>query len=260
MLIDTHCHLNFEAFKDDLNLVVERMEKNGVNSAVCVGSNVFDSEIGLNLAKKYPGKIFCSVGIHPHKTDQQNTDSFDRQMEILKVLVQDAVVKAVGECGLDYTKAPPGEADREKDEQLLFFLKQIDLALNNNLPLIVHARKTFDDTYKILSRYQNITGVFHCYSGGKRDVGRVLELGFYFGVDGNLTYDDGLKNIYAGIPLEKIILETDSPFLAPIPFRKGRNEPGNVKIIAQTLADLKNIPFEEVCRITTQNAKSLFKI
>jgi len=150
-------------------------------------------------------------------------------------------------------------------EQVFLFEKQIELALNLNLPVLVHSRKAFDEVFSILKRFfnfskSNLTGVFHCYSGSKTDIKKVEEIGFYFGLDGNLTYNVGLQNVVKLIPLEKTLIETDCPFLAPEPFRGLRNEPKNVKIVAEFIGELKQISFSKVAQTTTQNAKNLFKI
>jgi TatD DNase family protein len=166
---------------------------------------------------------------------------------------------------LDFSPAPPTEKDRRKKEQIFLFKKQIEIACQLNLPLIIHSRQARQEVVEMLvydTRVLNspLRGVFHCYSGGKNDIKKVEEIGFYFGVDGNLTYDLGLQNVGKLIPLEKILLETDCPFLSPQPYRGLRNEPKNVKLIAEFLAKLKEVSFEKIAQITTQNTKVLFKI
>ena len=260
MLVDTHCHLNFSAFQKDLGQVVDRAVENGVAKIICVSSNFADAKKAIQIAKAHPGVVYAAVGIHPQQTDPKNPDSPTTQIKKLTEIAKQKQVIAIGECGLDYSPAPPNEKDRPKKEQLFLFKKQIKLAQKLNLPLIIHTRKAFADTIEVLKQYQNISGVFHCYSAGKKDIAKVNKLNFYFGVDGNLTYDEGLQNVFKEIPLEKILLETDAPFLSPDPFRGQRNEPKNVKIIAKCLAQLKNVSFEKICRITIQNAQKLFQI
>lgn len=263
MLIDTHAHLNFPDYEKDLNEVINRSVRNGVTKIICASSNVADSQKAIEIARKYPGVVYAAVGIHPQKTDPQNHDSLEEQIKKLTELAKEKEVVAIGECGLDYSVAPPGEKDRSHEEQFFLFQKQIELASKLNLPLIVHSRKAFDDVISIInheSLIMNLRGVFHCYSGGKSDIKKVEELGFCFGIDGNITYDAGLQNVVKEIPLDEIILETDSPFLSPQPWRGLRNEPRNVKIIAEFLAKLKGGNFKNVAGITTQNAKGLFNI
>lgn len=259
-LIDTHAHLNFRDYQDDLDQVVKRAVKEGVKKIICVSSNLEESEKGIEIAEKYPNVIFPSVGIHPQQTDPGNKLSPEEQIKKLTQLAENKDVIAIGECGLDYSPAPPGEKDRTKEEQVFLFKKQIELAIKLKLPILIHSREAFSDTLQIIKEYKGLKGVFHCYSAGKKGIAQTEEIGFYFGVDGNLTYDEGLQNVFSQIPLEKILLETDCPFLSPEPYRGLRNEPKNVKIIAQCLARVKGVSFTEIAEKTTKNAKNLFKI
>jgi len=272
-LIDTHAHLNFPDYKNDLDKVIDRSVKNGVTKIICVSSNIADSVKAIEIAKKYPSTIYAAVGIHPHQTDFQEKLSLKEQIEQLKKLAKNSEVIAIGECGIDFSPAPPKEKDRSEKEQIFLFEKQIELALDLNLPILVHSRKAFDEVLFILKRYLNsskgkLAGVFHCYSGGKSDIKKVEEIGFYFGLDGNLTYDSGLQNVTKLIPLEKILLETDCPFLSPEPYRGlrneaysasfWRNEPKNVKIIAEFLAKLKGLTLNQLAKIVTKNTHATF--
>lgn len=258
MLIDTHAHLNFPDYQEDLDLVIKNALTAKVNKIICVSSNVADSQKAVEIARKYPGVVYAAVGIHPQQTDPENPEPLDKQVEKLTELAKSKEVVAVGECGLDYSPAPPNEKDRSVNDQATLFKSQIGLAKNLGLPLIIHTRKAFDNTVSILSEYQNLRGVFHCYYNGKNGINKVEELGFLFGIDGNLTYDTGLQNVASFIPLEKIILETDSPFLAPEPLRGSRNEPENVRITASKLAEIKNVDVDKIEEITTKNAQKLF--
>lgn len=260
MLIDTHAHLNFKDYERDLNKVIKRAVAAGVGKIICVSSNIADSERAIEIAKKFPGIVFAAVGIHPQQTDPGNTTTLNNQIVRLENLAKQKEVIAIGECGLDYSPAPPGEKDRTKKEQFFLFEKQIKLTQNLSLPLLIHSREAFTDTLEILSKYQNSTGVFHCYSGGKKGIEKVCQLGFSLGIAGNLTYDEGLQNVSRQIPLEKIVLETDCPFLSPKPIRGKRNEPANTKITARLLAKIKDLSFEKISRVTIQNAKRIFKI
>lgn len=262
MLIDTHAHLNFKSFQKNLDQVIKRSLKAGVTKIICASSNVTDSQKAIELAKKYPGVIFAAVGIHPQQTDPENQDSLEEQIKQLKKLAQAKEVVAIGECGLDYSPAPPGEKERPKKEQARFFGRQLEIALKFNLPVMVHSRKALHQTIEILKQHMipDLKGVIHCYSGGKKGINKVNEIGFYFGVDGNLTYDEGLQQTFTQIPLEKILLETDCPYLAPEPFRGQTSEPAHVKIIADFLAKLKGESLEKVTATTTRNVKKLFKI
>lgn len=262
MLVDTHAHLNFKDYQDDLDEVIKHSIKNGVNKIFCVSSNLAESEKAIEIAQKYKGIVHPAVGIHPQQTDPETELSLEEQIEKLSELVKNKKVVAIGECGFDYSPAPPGEKDRTKKEQIFLFKKQVELALKAKLPINVHSREASSNTLEMLKKYSDkgLKGVWHCYSAGKKRVGKIDQLGFYFGVDGNLTYDPGLQNVLQQIPLEKILLETDCPFLAPEPHRGTRSEPAHVKIIAECLAKLKGTSLKEVAKITTQNAKNLFKI
>lgn len=272
MLIDTHAHLNFPAFaeatagKPDLDEVIKRSVKNGVTKIICVSSNLKDSQKAIELSEKYPQIIYPAIGIHPHQTDPKNKDSVDKQIKQLKKLAENERVIAIGECGLDFSQADSeSENNRSAKDQEFLFRQQIEMALTLDLPVLVHSRQAFPQVMALLKEYfQNsngrLKGVFHCYSAGKKEIKQVESIGFFFGLDGNLTYDLGLQNVVKEIPLEKIVLETDCPFLTPEPYRGLRNEPGNVKINAEFLAKLKGVSFKKVARQTTQNAQNLINL
>jgi TatD DNase family protein len=260
MLIDTHAHLNFPEYEKEEEKIISRAIKAGVKKIICVSSNIGDSQKAITIARKYLGVVFAAVGIHPQQTAPENQDSPEKQLEKLETLASQKEVVAIGECGLDFSLAPPGEKERPRDVQQTLFKGQIKIAQKLNLPILVHSRESFLQTIEILEKFKNLRGIFHCYSGGKKGIKKVQDLGFLFGVAGNLTYDEGLKNVFRQIPLEKIVLETDCPFLAPLPFRGQRNEPSYLKYTAKTLAEIKNISYEKVAKITTKTAQSLFKI
>ncbi|MBN1263750.1 MAG: TatD family hydrolase [Candidatus Pacebacteria bacterium] len=264
MLIDTHAHLNFPQYVTDTDRVIKRSIRNGVGKIVCVGSNLADSRKAIDLAQEYPETIYAAAGIHPHDT-ASNSDllSSNRQIKQLKLLAQNKHIIAIGECGLDYSSPPPGEKERSVSEQRKLFQSQIEIAQELNLPLLVHTRKAFAETMDTLEKAcqkKKITGVIHFYSAGKKGIKRVLNLGFFFGLDGNLTYEQGLQIVASQIPLEKIILETDCPWLTPEPFRGQRNEPKNIKFIAEALAKIKKVSFEKIAFQTTQNAGRLLRL
>ena len=270
MLVDTHAHLNFKDFKKDLDQVIKRSVENGVAKIICVGNSLADSKKAIEIAKKYPKKVFAAIGIHPQDTAPDNLESdtleyrkeLEKQIKQLGKLAQEKEVIAIGECGLDYSPAPPGEKDRTKKDQAFLFKRQLEIALKFKLPVIIHTRKAFHETTNILEQYAipKLEGVFHCYSAGKKGIKKVNQLGFFYGVDGNLTYEEGLQIVFQQIPLEKILLETDCPFLAPEPFHGQRSEPAYIKIIAEFLAKLKKIQPDKIAQATTQNAEKLFQI
>ncbi len=252
MLIDTHCHLNFQGFENDFDEVIKRALEAGVTKIINVGADLASSQKAVEIAQKYDG-CYASIGIHPHHADKLE-NGWEEQ---LKDLAQQPKVVAMGEIGLDYySYQSNGIVDPQIQKKV--FLQQIDLAHQLKLPIIFHSRKSADDMFAIIK--PPVTGVFHCYAAGKSGILKVVNLGLYFGIDGNLTYDQGLQNVVSGIPLEKIILETDAPWLAPVPFRSQRNEPKNVKIISEYLAGLKKVSPEEVETRTTKNALKLFNL
>jgi TatD DNase family protein len=233
-MIDTHAHIT-RRFCDPAvaGQAVEGAKEAGVKAIVLAASNLEESGENIKLAERYPGFLFPAVGIHPQQTDPENKLSIEEQIGILDKLIKDNKVAAIGECGLDYSPAPPEERERSREDQENLFRGQIKLAKEYGLPLMIHARKAVDEVIEILKNYPGLKGVFHCYTGGKKRIGQILELGdsWYFGFDGNLTYEIGLMEVVKNIPIEKVLLETDSPFLAPIPHRGETNRPEYVKYI-----------------------------
>jgi len=257
MLIDTHAHLHFVDFDKDRNKVIKDARLAGVEKIILPGSNLQSSQKALQLAQE-DENLFAATGIHPHHVDKLKP-ALKRQ---LKKLIREGQSIAIGETGLDFYQLEIEILKTIKEKQINLFRLQIELSLEFNLPLIIHSREAFEETLQVLKEYQDqgIRGVFHCYAGGKKQVQPVLALGFYFGIDGNLTYDKGLKNVVEKIPLEKILLETDSPELAPIPFRGLRNEPKNVKLVVESLAESKGLSFDQVAQTTAANAEKLFRL
>lgn len=236
-MIDTHAHL--ERLCD--------IDK-GIGAVILAGASLATSKINLILSDKSPKNLLVAVGIHPAEIDDSPTE--------LEKLVEENYKKitAIGECGLEFF----GDFSREKQE--ILFRKQIELAQKYKKPLIIHARKAVDETVEILKEYKELSGVFHCYAGGIKRIKKVLDLGFYFGIDGNLTYEVGLVDVVKNIPKDRLILETDSPYLTPEPFRGQENNPNYVKYIYAKVAEIWGMSFEETEKIIDENAKRLFNI
>lgn len=232
-MIDTHAHL-------DQILCDTRGE---VNKIILASSDFESAKSNIKLAKNYDF-LWPAVGIHPQSPSQE--------IDKLERLISQKVV-AIGECGLDYS-----QDNYDKKNQLIIFKKQIDLAQKYKIPLIIHARKAVDEVIDILKDYKNISGVFHCYAGGIKRIKKVVELGFYFGIDGNLTYEDGLIGVVKNIPKDRLILETDCPYLTPIPFRGQENKPSYIKYIYQKVAEIWETSFSDTEKIVDGNAKRLF--
>jgi len=259
-MIYTHAHLSGR-FCADLEKTVEIIEKSKLERVVLAAASVAESKENVMLAKKYK-KLVAAAGIHPQKVDVNNGEPIDKQLGQLDEIIgqQRKWVKSVGECGLDFSKAPEGEENRSKEDQVKLFRGQICLAVKYKLPLMVHARKAVDEVIEILGSYKEVKGVFHCYAGGKKRVKRVLELGseWYFGIDGNITYEVGLEQVVREIPQDRLILETDSPFLTPVPYRGEKNDPTKVEYVYKKVAEIWEKSFEETEKIIDGNARKLF--
>ena len=238
-MIDTHAHLERLCDIDE-----------GIDKIILAGASLDDSKNNLLLGKKCSEKLLVAVGIHPAEIDDSPTK--------LKKLVEENYKKivAIGECGLEFL----GDFDKEKQEFL--FRKQIELAQKYKKPLIIHARKAVDETVEILKEYENLSGVFHCYAGGNKRIKKVLELGenWYFGIDGNLTYEEGLVDVVKNIPKDRLVLETDSPYLTPEPFRGQENNPNNVVYVYKKVAKIWGKSFNETEKIIDGNVRKLFQI
>ncbi|HAM39581.1 MAG: hypothetical protein A2474_03180 [Elusimicrobia bacterium RIFOXYC2_FULL_34_12] len=246
-MIDTHCHLLDESYNNDRREVIERAFAEGITKIIEISVEPSLWQNSVELCKKY-SNIFCSFGIHPHDAERY-TDYIH--------LISDEKVVAVGECGLDYHRD-----SFDKKIQAEIFEKQLEIAKKFNKPVIVHSREAEEDSYNILSRYKDLKGVIHCFSSTPGYAEKFLSLGFYLGIDCPVTYPkaDNLKKVVKQVPIERILLETDAPYLPPQKFRGKRNEPSYIKYIAEEIAKIKNIPIDAVSEITDNNAKNLFGI
>ena len=287
MYIDTHCHLNFPQYDADRAMVIGNAKKAGVKKFINPGVDLYSSKQAIELAQKYPGVIFAAIGIHPYEAQH---DPEVREMEKLLVssrpspkgewrdpsrmrdLFSDKLrdssaalgmttVVAIGECGLDYHQYKGERALGKKDKQKRLFANQLELALKHTLPVIFHCRDGFDDFFNVLDSLPRAPrGVIHCFSGGLQEVRDARKRGFFIGIDGNVTYSKHLQSIITSIPLSMILLETDAPYLTPIPHRGTRNEPKYIPLIAKEIARLLGVSTKEVEETTTTNARSLFRI
>ena len=256
MIIDTHCHLDDQRYKDDLDSVIKRAVDSGVSTLVIPGADIEDLPFAKEISHKYDNIYFAS-GVHPyHHSD------FDE--DIIKEFAKDKKCVAIGECGLDYYRLPENENDIvvEKKAQKEVFKKQIEIAKDFDLPIIVHIRDANDDSKQLIlkSNASKVGGILHCYNASKHLLS-LSESGFYFGIGGVVTFKNAknLVEILPQIPLDKIVLETDAPYLTPHPHRGERNEPSYTKFVAQKIADILSMDVDEVSKITTQNAKRVFK-
>ncbi len=267
MLIDSHTHLNFKDYSSDFDQVIARLLEAGVKKVVNIGTSMTDAKEVIDLAGKY-NWIYAAVGLHPNddlKITQENID-----WEKFEKLVVSPKVVAIGECGLDYSRIKDkglrtNEGGLEIERQKKLFTKQIELAEKLSLPMSLHIRDAQEDIInEFAEKLQKVSGAFHCFSGDQKYLDFILNTlpNFYVSIAGNITFRNAqqLRDLAKGVPLERLLIETDCPFLTPEPNRGKRNEPANVKITAQKLAEIKNLSFEEISEATTKNAESLFKI
>ncbi|MFH0827400.1 MAG: TatD family hydrolase [Candidatus Omnitrophota bacterium] len=251
-LIDTHCHLDFPEFDADREEVIARAKEQGIEAMVNIGSSLKATERSLQLAKQYDF-IYATAGIHPHEADKFSSKDEQTFLEFLK---QEKVV-AVGEIGLDYFK----NYSRPENQRTLF-RTLLRLAKERDLPLVIHCRQAEQDTLKILKEFEILEAVVHCFSSGADFLKECLDSGFFVSFTCNITYKkaEGLRDVVRVTPLERLLLETDAPFLPPEAFRGQRCEPLYVRHLAEEIARIKEISVDEVARVTTHNAKTFFRI
>ena len=253
MIIDTHCHLDDIRYENDLNEVLDRAKKEGVERFIIPGADPKSLKRAVKLSEKY-SEIYFAVGVHPY-------DAINYDREYLVEFISHKKCVAVGECGLDYYRLPkePNEIEAEKKLQKEVFIDQIELANEYDLPLIVHIRDSSVDCLEILQEYSGEKGgVLHCYNADES----LLKLSdrFYYGIGGVLTFKNARKliNVYPKIPLDRLLIETDAPYLTPHPYRGKRNEPSYTKLVALKMAELSNINIDILEEKSTQNSFKLF--
>ncbi|MDP7512997.1 MAG: TatD family hydrolase [Candidatus Marinimicrobia bacterium] len=250
-LIDTHCHLFYDDLKNDLDIVLNRANELGVNRFICVGTNMEDSRECLGLAERYEN-IYASIGVHPHDAKDAPEDYLDQIADLITF----PKMIALGEIGLDYFRNIS-----EPDIQQNVFREQLALAQRLQKPVIFHNRDADADVLKILSEFPDVTGVAHCFSSDLKTAKTFIDLGFYISFSGNLTYKNShLPDVAKELPLEKLLVETDSPYLSPVPYRGKPNEPGRTRFVAEKLAEIHGVTLQIIAEKTTTNAESLFSL
>ncbi|MDI7260339.1 MAG: TatD family hydrolase [Thermodesulfobacteriota bacterium] len=254
MLIDSHAHLEMPDFKKDLEEVIHRAKDSGVEYIFTVGTERKDWARALEIANAH-APVYAILGVHPHNAREID----DRSYTTLKRLCQNEKVSAYGEIGLDfYRNLSP------KDVQLKRFREQIGLAKELKLPIVVHDREAHQETLEILKSEKagENGGIIHCFSGDEEMAKACLDMGFHISVPGSITYKNAeqFQEIVKRIPLESLLVETDAPFLTPVPFRGKRNEPSYVRYTAKKIAEIKKVPFEKVAEATTENALRVFRL
>lgn len=250
MLIDTHAHLDDEQYNNDRDEVIKRAIENGVDKIINVSFDLKSAKRAVDLAGQYEN-IFAAVGCHP-KSKEESGYVFNRK-DFLEIAKQPKVV-AIGECGLELKNLSDLASQQE------IFEAQIDLAKELNLPLIVHCRNAHKEVIEILSKAGGVKAVIHCFSGSWQAAQRYLEMGFYISFNGIITYAGDYDKVVKNMPLDRLLLETDCPYLSPTPFRGQRNEPAHVKYVVQRVAVIRGEAVGKIAEITTKNAKDFFAL
>jgi TatD DNase family protein len=283
-LIETHAHLDYPDFANDLPNVLQRAAEAGVTRIITIGTSVESSRRAIDLAEKYPN-VFAAIGIHPTYADEAGEDVTTP----LRELAKSPRVVAIGETGLDYHHLPSVELAKErqtqvfakalqtstedqieaqihdgayKSKQTSLFEQQLDLAIELGLNVIIHQRDAWDDTLEVMRPYTDkLCGVFHCFGGSLEQANQVLDLGHLVSFTGIVTFKNGaaVRQVAAQVPLWKFMVETDCPYLAPVPFRGKRCEPAHTRIVAETVAAARGVALEEVAEATTESAEKFFR-
>jgi len=254
MIFETHAHYDDEAFEQDREDVLKSLQQSGISFVVNVSASIESIKTTLELTKQYPF-VYGSVGVHPDETKDLNEENF----VWLKEMTKEPKVVAIGEIGLDYYW---DATDREVQKK--WFDRQMELAKEVNLPAIIHSREAAKDTLDMItaSGLKQVGGIIHCFSYGKDIAKNYLDMGFYLGIGGVVTFKNGkkLKEVVEYAPIEQLVLETDSPYLAPEPNRGKRNTSLNLIYVAKEIAKLKNMDYDEVIAVTENNASKLYKL
>lgn len=256
MLIDTHCHLNDEQLENYTKDIIERAKEHNVKKLVCVGASLSSSVKAVEIANEYDN-VFAVIGVHPDDANTCNDDILDKLRELAK---NNKKVVAIGEIGLDYHFVQDN-----KEAQKQCFIKQIELANELDLPIVIHTRDAMGDTLDIVRKYKDKIkkgGIFHCFHGSKEVLCEINKMGFYVSYGGAITFNNAnsLREIVKQTPLDKILTETDCPYMAPVPLRGTINEPKNIDLIFEKMCEIKNISKNELEKIIENNTKKIFNI
>ena len=255
MIIDTHCHLDDDRYDEDIEQVLENAKQQGVEKFIIPGADPKTLQRAVNLAEKYEG-VYFSVGVHPYDAEYYDRSSLEEFIKHPKCV-------AIGECGLDYFRLPESkeEIEAEKKLQKEVFIDQILWAKEMHKPLIVHIRESSADCLALLDEHAGEEGgVLHCYNADESLL-KLAKKNFYYGIGGVLTFKNAKKliNVYPKIPQDKLLIETDAPYLTPHPHRGKRNEPAYTTLVAEKMSDLSSLKYDEIANISTQNAQKLFQ-
>ena len=251
-MIDTHTHLYLDHFKDDIDDVIQRALSVGVEKFYLPSISSKYNESMHDLESKFPDRVFCMIGLHPCYVDNK----FEQEIEFVKERIKLHKYRAIGEIGIDLF-----HEKKYFNQQIIAFEEQIKLALEYDLPIVIHSRESFDEIFEVLKKYKSdkLRGIFHCFTGNEDQARKIIDLNFFLGIGGVVTFKNGkISDFLSSIPLNRIVLETDSPYLAPAPFRGKRNESSYLSIIASKLSEIYNLDVSEISRITQQNSNEIF--
>lgn len=273
MLIDTHAHLNFKAFKDDYSEVIKKSFEREIEGIINIGTNFSNSKRAVEITEEFAkvqdlGKLYATVGFHPDHLDEIENENISSEIEKFKKLAENPRVVAIGEIGLDnyyFRSGKLADTKENRKKANTIFEKFLELATEVDLPVIIHSREAEEETLSQLSAVKgqlSKSGVVHCFSGSLNFARKILDLGFYVGFTGIVTYPNTkeLERVVKEVPLNKILIETDCPFLAPQKYRGGRCEPWHVAEVVKKIAEIKNTSLEKVGRKTLCNAVKLFNL
>lgn len=254
MIFDTHAHYDDKAFDEDRDGLLNSLAEQGIEAVVNIGASIQSTKNTLELMKKYPF-VYGAVGVHPNEVGELN----DHLMDWLKHVAGENKVVAIGEIGLDYYWNEP-----EPEIQKHWFVRQLALAREVQLPIVIHSRDAAKDTLDIMKaeRAGELGGVIHCFSYSVEMAREYLNMGFYLGIGGVLTFNNAkkLKEVVAYMPMDRIVLETDCPYLSPVPFRGKRNSSLNLPYVVEAISQIKDVPAEEVIAVTNRNAKIMYRL
>ncbi len=254
MIIDTHCHLYLPEFSNEIDTYINSAKENGIKKIYLPAINSETTEALLSLEEKHPDVCLAMIGLHPCYV---KSDYKDELKKVEDLLVQRKFV-AIGESGLDF------HWDKTFiQEQYLALEQQIEWAIKYSLPIILHTRNATQETIDVIKKYKgsNLKGIFHCFGGTYDEAKQIIDLGFYLGIGGVVTYKNaGLDLVLQNIDLDYLVLETDAPYLSPVPYRGKTNEPAHLKIIAEKIASIKNTSYDVVAEVTSRNAEAVFKV
>lgn len=254
MIFDTHAHYDDEAFDEDRDALLQGLTEHGIEAVVNIGNDMASTEHTLELTKRYP-QVYGAAGVHPGNSAELNEEKFC----LLRTAAMDPQIVAVGEIGLDYYWDEP-----EHETQKYWFGRQLQLAREVKRPVVIHSRDAAKDTLDIMKEHESgeIGGVIHCFSYGREMAREFLNMGFYLGIGGVLTFNNAkkLKEVVEYAPIDRLVLETDCPYLAPVPNRGKRNTSYNLPYVAEAMAAIKGMKTEEIVRATNANAKQLYRL